>query len=643
MIGNVQIIKNSGESLVTNGIAHFQFKDNQKQYIIYYLGEQINELLKIHIGYENAPVTDEGITEEDSAKLTDLLKKIGRNEDVSSIVTFLPLSAELYHVHDKEKKVALQGQAFNNIITAQQAGQIQNLQGDEPIYKENTFFDSSALEEPKKEIVQDNSQSIFENPIMPNLDSSVNEVPSNVSAGENAINNDNGLSVSSSENVEVNELSSVVAPVQTPMIDASANVSNVSENSVNEVVENSQLEVSLDSTINAGADFITNEQAKEAIAAIENAQTIINTNVELIKTFIKQQNMISDKQNFQDINANVNTNLNNAVVENNYAPNILVKNNAENAPEVSPVIEQNVVGNQVDVPAMTSEVTSLPKEYDIVNNIELAPQPAIAPDVLGVESELTSDYQVDMTTAKMDASIDTDNSFDTSVAIPSAPLTNEQPQVENIVIQNDPSTVQNEVDSKDNGILNQMIDTSVIQSQPVIEEQIAPVEAVPVQSVTGYSNIETPINNVNDNLNSSNYQENSGAVHDNSMAYIDASYNGTVGVDNSNVINNDSQVAYVSTPNVGQVASNNDIQQYVAVPNVQEIPVVNNENINQNVVGQNSGYDLQSNGLDIPAIDLNVNDMTAQTNAIPVVIPDGQNVENNQELVLTPAAFDMAA
>jgi hypothetical protein len=353
--------------------------------------------------------------------------------------------------------------------------------------------------------------------------------------------------------------------------------------------------------------------------------------------------MISDKQNLQDINANVNTNLNNAVVENNYAPNILVKNNAENAPEVSPIIEQNVVGNQVDVPAMTSEVTSLPKEYDIVNNIELAPQPAIAPDVLGVESELTSDYQVDMTTAKMDASIDTDNSFDTSVAIPSAPLTNEQPQVENIVIQNDPSTVQNEVDSKDNGILNQMIDTSVIQSQPVIEEQIAPVEAVPVQSVTGYSNIETPINNVNDNLNSSNYQENSGAVHDNSMAYIDASYNGTVGVDNSNVINNDSQVAYVSTPNVGQVASNNDIQQYVAVPNVQEIPVVNNENINQNVVGQNSGYDLQSNGLDIPAIDLNVNDMTAQTNAIPVVIPDGQNVENNQELVLTPAAFDMAA
>jgi hypothetical protein len=637
MIGNVQIIKNSGESLVTNGIAHFQFKDNQKQYIIYYLGEQINELLKIHIGYENAPVTDEGITEEDSAKLTDLLKKIGRNEDVSSIVTFLPLSAELYHVHDKEKKVALQGQAFNNIITAQQAGQIQNLQGDEPIYKENTFFDSSALEEPKKEIVQDNSQSIFENPIMPNLDSSVNEVPSNVSAGENAINNDNSLSVSSSENVEVNELSSVVAPVQTP------NVSNVSENSVNEVVENSQSEVSLDSTINAGADFITNEQAKEAIAAIENAQSIINTNVELIKTFIKQQNMISDKQNFQDINANVNTNLNNAVVENNYAPNILVKNNAENAPEVSPIIEQNVVGNQVDVPAMTSEVTSLPKEYDIVNNIELAPQPAIAPDVLGVESELTSDYQVDMTTAKMDASIDTDNSFDTSVAIPSAPLTNEQPQVENIVIQNDPSTVQNEVDSKDNGILNQMIDTSVIQSQPVIEEQIAPVEAVPVQSVTGYSNIETPINNVNDNLNSSNYQENSGAVQDNSMAYIDASYNGTVEVDNSNVINNDSQVAYVSTPNVGQVASNNDTQQYVAVPNVQEIPVVNNENINQNVVGQNSGYDLQSNGLDIPAIDLNVNDMTAQTNAIPVVIPDGQNVENNQELVLTPAAFDMAA
>jgi hypothetical protein len=637
MIGNVQIIKNSGESLVTNGIAHFQFKDNQKQYIIYYLGEQINELLKIHIGYENAPVTDEGITEEDSAKLTDLLKKIGRNEDVSSIVTFLPLSAELYHVHDKEKKVALQGQAFNNIITAQQAGQIQNLQGDEPIYKENTFFDSSALEEPKKEIVQDNSQSIFENPIMPNLDSSVNEVPSNVSAGENAINNDNSLSVSSSENVEVNELSSVVAPVQTP------NVSNVSENSVNEVVENSQSEVSLDSTINAGADFITNEQAKEAIAAIENAQSIINTNVELIKTFIKQQNMISDKQNLQDINANVNTNLNNAVVENNYAPNILVKNNAENAPEVSPIIEQNVVGNQVDVPAMTSEVTSLPKEYDIVNNIELAPQPAIAPDVLGVESELTSDYQVDMTTAKMDASIDTDNSFDTSVAIPSAPLTNEQPQVENIVIQNDPSTVQNEVDSKDNGILNQMIDTSVIQSQPVIEEQIAPVEAVPVQSVTGYSNIETPINNVNDNLNSSNYQENSGAVQDNSMAYIDASYNGTVEVDNSNVINNDSQVAYVSTPNVGQVASNNDTQQYVAVPNVQEIPVVNNENINQNVVGQNSGYDLQSNGLDIPAIDLNVNDMTAQTNAIPVVIPDGQNVENNQELVLTPAAFDMAA
>jgi hypothetical protein len=637
MIGNVQIIKNSGESLVTNGIAHFQFKDNQKQYIIYYLGEQINELLKIHIGYENAPVTDEGIKEEDSAKLTDLLKKIGRNEDVSSIVTFLPLSAELYHVHDKEKKVALQGQAFNNIITAQQAGQIQNLQGDEPIYKENTFFDSSALEEPKKEIVQDNSQSIFENPIMPNLDSSVNEVPSNVSAGENAINNDNGLSVSSSENVEVNELSSVVAPVQT------TNVSNVSENSVNEVVENSQSEVSLDSTINAGADFITNEQAKEAIAAIENAQSIINTNVELIKTFIKQQNMISDKQNFQDINANVNTNLNNAVVENNYAPNILVKNNAENAPEVSPIIEQNVVGNQVDVPAMTSEVTSLPKEYDIVNNIELAPQPAIAPDVLGVESELTSDYQVDMTTAKMDASIDTDNSFDTSVAIPSAPLTNEQPQVENIVIQNDPSTVQSEVDSKDNGILNQMIDTSVIQSQPVIEEQIAPVEAVPVQSVTGYSNVETPINNVNDNLNSSNYQENSGAVQDNSMAYIDASYNGTVEVDNSNVINNDSQVAYVSTPNVGQVASNNDTQQYVAVPNVQEIPVVNNENINQNVVGQNSGYDLQSNGLDIPAIDLNVNDMTAQTNAIPVVIPDGQNVENNQELVLTPAAFDMAA
>lgn len=637
MIGNVQIIKNSGESLVTNGIAHFQFKDNQKQYIIYYLGEQINELLKIHIGYENAPVTDEGIKEEDSAKLTDLLKKIGRNEDVSSIVTFLPLSAELYHVHDKEKKVALQGQAFNNIITAQQAGQIQNLQGDEPIYKENTFFDSSALEEPKKEIVQDNSQSIFENPIMPNLDSSVNEVPSNVSAGENAINNDNSLSVSSSENVEVNELSSVVAPVQT------TNVSNVSENSVNEVVENSQSEVSLDSTINAGADFITNEQAKEAIAAIENAQSIINTNVELIKTFIKQQNMISDKQNFQDINANVNTNLNNAVVENNYAPNILVKNNAENAPEVSPIIEQNVVGNQVDVPAMTSEVTSLPKEYDIVNNIELAPQPAIAPDVLGVESELTSDYQVDMTTAKMDASIDTDNSFDTSVAIPSAPLTNEQPQVENIVIQNDPSTVQSEVDSKDNGILNQMIDTSVIQSQPVIEEQIAPVEAVPVQSVTGYSNVETPINNVNDNLNSSNYQENSGAVQDNSMAYIDASYNGTVEVDNSNVINNDSQVAYVSTPNVGQVASNNDTQQYVAVPNVQEIPVVNNENINQNVVGQNSGYDLQSNGLDIPAIDLNVNDMTAQTNAIPVVIPDGQNVENNQELVLTPAAFDMAA
>lgn len=250
MIGNVQILNNNGDLLISNGLARFIVNDSQKQYIIYTLGEQTNGALKIYIGLENAPVTDEGITETDGDLLTELLKKIGKNEDVSSLVTFLPLEANLYHINDRVKKVAVPTKVFNNVIDIQQRSRIKSVQEDGSIIDERAFSESSSMEEQKKEELVQQESSIFSQPMQP--------------IAENA-----------SEIQGSNEL-------QVEIIEE----------------DNNQLEsngaLSIGSEL-GNEDLITEEQAENAIKVVENAQKEINQNIKLIRLYINQQKALANQ------------------------------------------------------------------------------------------------------------------------------------------------------------------------------------------------------------------------------------------------------------------------------------------------------------------------------------------------------------
>lgn len=248
MIGNVQILYNSGRSLVSNGLAHFIVNESQKQYIIYTFGEQPGENLKVHIGLENAPVTEPGITKTDGDFLSELLRRIGRNEDVSSELTFLPLTSGLYYVNDGVKRVAIPNQISNNLIALQQQSQIKNTQENAPVIQENAFFDSSMATEPQSEASQQVEQSIFSQPMQPIIENSY--------GGEKVTNQ----TIANSE----------------------------SDNGGTTLISPKEPEL-------ANEELITDEQAKSAINTVEEAQRTIAENVKLIKLYIRQQKTLANK------------------------------------------------------------------------------------------------------------------------------------------------------------------------------------------------------------------------------------------------------------------------------------------------------------------------------------------------------------
>lgn len=625
MIGNVQILKNNGESLVSNGLAHFKFNETNKQYIIYTLGEQVNELLKIYIGYLDAPVTDPGILDEDSTNITELLKKIGKNEDVSSIVTFLPLSAGLYHIHDKVKKVALQTSAFNNIINAQQRGQIQTLDKDEPIMKENTFFDPSLMEEKKAEenVVQE--QSIFEKPMQPQIATTNDQI------------------ASTEEETKAPQQESVFEAPQEQSIEAKAEATE-SSSVVNANYQN--LEAATDTIVSEDNSRISDEQAKEAIQAVETAQATIRDNIGLIKEYIKQQK------------------------------NKEMSNNIEKKEMAIETPKEEVS----EIPAITSQVESLPSQYDVVNNLELAPQPEVAENVLGSESNLGGDYLIDTSVNQISAGIDTTSGVDSKVAIPQVDLAqmaaNPEPeqqmagtseygvQQQNAVgIQTD-LPQQTVVESVSQTPLNDQTNpaSTSLSSEPQ-PEIIDTMSMIPKQgtsnagaSATGEGVIETTLDTANSSMvgDASSASEIQGTIADTSMQQpvnqglptmeTPSSVEMTGGsVDQINSSTQDeSETIDIQIPEIG---IESQMEPASVTQGVQEvvsnIPV---ESVSNQASGpQQQGAPTQSAGGEfaIPQIDMSVS--TIDQSQAPVVMPDGQSQDDNQGLVLTPEAFNKAA
>lgn len=652
MIGNVQILKNNGESLISNGLAHFKFNDNDKQYLIYTLGEQINELLKIYIGYENAPVTDPGISDEDSTKITDLLKKIGKNEDVSTLITVLPLSEGLYHVHDKVKKVALQTSAFNNIITTQQRGQIQTLDKDEPIMKENTFFDSSLVKEenPVAEVTQE--ESIFANPMQPIMEPSVEQSyndekydsAQSTLVDEQSVEN---MDANTANNNDTNGIGQTITNISEFNNDSQTS-SNISEpefinSSVARTNDNSGKNIEINGTI-------SDEEAKNAILAVEAAQATIRENITIIKEFIKQQK------------------------------NKIVPKTIESSVETKNELNEEIK----EIPAMSSQVESLPAQYDVVNNLELAPQPELAENVLSNESNLQSDYLVDTSINQISSEIDTGSIVDTSVSIPRVDLSKQIPvESENELIQQSTESValQNQANASSQMPLNEqripagatlpieeqpaMIDTMAMLPHQGMENKnistVMPLDSSNSEMLDTTNMIvssgdtfipNTVENSVDQNISDPNSesiinsedQNLSGIVPDVKPAEtITEGSENQIGISSQNIQNTsiptiDIQIPDVESentfniPETGQFTQEQSNNMPTSIPDIgTQINMQEQPNLSGVVDGEFS----------TPQIDMNVPSLD-QTQA-PVIMPDGQSQDDNQGLVLTPDAFNKAA
>lgn len=641
MIGNVQILKNNGESLISNGLAHFKFNATNKQYVIYTLGEQINELLKIYVGYENAPVTDPGMTEEESTTITELLKKIGKNEDVSSIITIIPLSAGLYRIHDKVKKVALQTSAFNNIINIQQKGQIQNLNQDEPIMKENTFFDASVTnaENVQKEVIQE--QSIFDNPMKPVIETPSGQAEADdvktekiqpSMAGKPAIETASEVlgtgEIATNSNQIQEKMSELNSISNTSSISGVSGISNTSSTygeETSEMIDNS-------ASILENETMISDEEAKNAILAVEEAQATIKNNIVIIKEFIKQQK------------------------------NKVVTEDAETIEEVKTEIK-----NANELSAMSSQVETLSSQYDVVNNLELAPQPEISENVLVSESELDNSY-IDTSVNQGSSDVSTGSLVDTSVTMPSTPTQTPQPEPEISVVQQASKGLSSQVPlneqklpaetSLPNEQQPEMIDTmAMIPKQGVINE------TANVSTIPSFDNSNSEVLDTTNMIATGNFN---GASQ-----MTEASFdNSTSQAINDTLINSENQGSFVSVSNAAnnqdglssQSMQNDtiDIQipevelessfvtsdsgQFVQEPTPAPSAAMNNTNMTGSMTGnmqQQSSGEIVNGEFAIPQIDMNVS--TLEGAQAPVVMPDGQSQDVNQGLVLTPEAFNKAA
>lgn len=641
MIGNVQILKNNGESLISNGLAHFKFNATNKQYVIYTLGEQINELLKIYVGYENAPVTDPGMTEEESTTITELLKKIGKNEDVSSIITIIPLSAGLYRIHDKVKKVALQTSAFNNIINIQQKGQIQNLNQDEPIMKENTFFDASVTnaENVQKEVIQE--QSIFDNPMKPVIETPSGQAvaddvktekiqPSMV--GEPAIETASEvlgtgeIAINSNQIQEkMSELNSISNTSSISGVSGISNTSSTYGEETSEMIDNS-------ASILENETMISDEEAKNAILAVEEAQATIKNNIVIIKEFIKQQK------------------------------NKVFTEDAETIEEVKTEIK-----NANEVSAMSSQDETLSSQYDVVNNLELAPQPEISENVLGSESELDNSY-IDTSVNQGSSDVSIGSLVDSSVTMPSTPTPTPRPEPEISVVQQASTGLSSQVPlneqklpaetSLPNEQQPEMIDTmAMIPKQGVINE------TTNVSTIPSFDDSNSEVLDTTNMVATGNF---TGASQ-----VTEASFdNSTSQAMNDTLINSENQGSFVSVSNAAnnqdglssQSMQNDtiDIQipevelessfvtsdsgQFVQEPTPAPSAAMNNTNMTGSMTGnmqQQSSGEIVNGEFAIPQIDMNVS--TLEGAQAPVVMPDGQSQDVNQGLVLTPEAFNKAA
>lgn len=654
MIGSVQILKNNGESLISNGLAHFKFNDTNKQYIIYTLGEQINELLKIYIGYENAPVTDPGISDDDSAKITELLKKIGKNEDVSTLVTILPLSVGLYHVHDKVKKVALQTSAFNNIISTQQRGQIQTLDKDEPIMKENTFFDSSVTKEEAVKTEKVQEESIFANPMQPVMgpsteqpanDKNYSAAPGSV-VGEQLIENKNAESSSIDVANESGQTTTSLSESNVySQVAATTPESDLIDTRVAEMNYNSDKNIEINGTI-------SDEEAKNAILAVEKAQATIKDNIVIIKEFIKQQK------------------------------NKVVLKTMEPAVETKSELKEEIR----EVPAKSSQVEPLPAQYDVVNNLELAPQPKFEENVLSKEPNLESDYLVDTSINQITSEIDTGSAVDASVSIPRVDLSKQIPaEPENDLIQqgseNTAYQIQGETPSQ--VPLNEQklpAETSLlIEEQP---EMIDTMAMIPPQGAanTGISTMASLDNSkseildtrnmvtsgntafapdtaesnlyqslpqsTSESLNNSEEQKSVGIIPEVKSTEVTTeeleSQNGFTSQNMQSDSNStiDIQIPDVElessfiTPGAGQFVQEQGNNVTTDIPDL-------SRQANMNMQAQTNSGDVVGGEFAIPQIDMNV--PTVDQTQAPVIMPDGQSQDVNQGLVLTPDAFNKAA
>lgn len=518
MIGNVQILQNDGTSLISNGLAHFILNDSQKQYIIYSLGEQREENLIVYIGLENAPVPNPGITETDGAYFSELLRRIGRDEDVSSELTFLPLTSGLYYVNDTVKKIAIPNKVSNNLIALQQQSQIKDSQENVPVIKDNSFFDSSMVVEPQVEVPEQPEQSIFSQPMQP-----TNENPD----GGEEIKNQNTV------NVESDNGGTTVIPSELKL-------------------ENEEL--------------ITDEQAKNAINAVEEAQKTIAENVKLIKLFISQQNTL-----------------------------------AEEIPSKGELTQQELVSENVLVSTNdlgpTDETGNLFENKDIVNNIELAPQPVPPLDALGEETELSADYGNDGPDQIVQG-----NNYESTLD-----STTTEPQVapEGLVNQAPTETVQ-------------YIDTTLMMQDGV------PADSPQQMIDTGIPSVDNQYDSAPSYIDTTAMVQEPQKPESEYVNYAPSTaINTGVQMETQEYTNN--QPLTIDTGITGQniVAS--------------DAPVIA-DNSSQFIDGQ------QNYGFATQMPQLEVQDTPQQFgNVAPVILPDGQTQGTEQSLVLTPDSFKQAA
>ncbi len=561
MIGNVQILKNSGVSLISNGLAHFKFNDTNKQYIIYTIGEQNNELMKIYIGYENAPVTDQGITDDESQKITDLVKKMVTNKDFSSIATILPLTEKLYHIHDVTKGVRIPVRALNNIISAQQRGQIQTLDKDEPIMKENSFFDSSTVvDSPKEENIQE--ESIFSNPMQPVIENPVAQRSSEEDAG-------------------------------IPQTYAQENAQATSVDGLpKEIGSNTGMEkdtLQQNSELITDNNSISDEEAKNAILAVESAQATIKENISIIKEYIKQQRK-SDEQKVDS------------------------RDNIVKYPETRATDGQEEVHAQ----------------NDVINDLELAPQPEIPENVLSSEPDLVEVSQENNQVNEATTGTDYNSSLNTSVAVsendfsnqnfamPTSESSNQQelPTTTSIQKEGQPEIIDTMAMMPQNETSNVVSSIDTTNGEPQKVEMLDTKNMSILSGAEDTPRVETP--KTIDNIQPTMVQD----------MMIPNSQTPTIDIQIPDIgVNNQPSVS--STPGVVKEESPSQIN-----PVLQDGNMSIQEQARQQKPAGSSEFS-------IPQIDMNVSTVNQQQ--APVTLPDGQSQDNNQELILTPDAFNKAA